>query len=217
MKGCKMSNFKSRMEKILAKLQSIPGQFFWILEDGSHVPATGANDPMAFTVYPFPWHDGAPTVCPVAWGYDGPEVDLDPTSASLFEEALNMSGFIKRIESMKKKLNSLVSGATIIYADGSCKTLPVDSMIQEFLWHSAEIERIECDEPGSGLLAELLQGLKDQANVEPLDFPEEEPVTVAPPPAPAETYEGRRAYLEKRQQEITTSKPNPPSDNQHCI
>jgi len=212
-----MSNFKSRMEKILAKLQSVPGQFYWILEDGSHVPATGANDPMAFTVYPFPWHDGTPTVSPVAWGYDGSEVDLDPISASLFEEALKMSGFIKRIESMKKKLNSLVSGATIIYADGSCKTLPVDSMIQEFLWHSAEIERIECDEPGSGLLAELLQGLKDQAGTEPLEFPEEEPVTAAPPPAPAETYEDRRAYKEERLRELTAPKPNPPSDNQHCI
>lgn len=217
MKGYKMSNFKSRMEKILAKLQSVPGQFYWILEDGSRVPATGANDPMAFMVYPFPWHDGASTVCPVAWGYDGSDVDLDPVSASLFEEALKMSGFIKRIESMKKKLNSLVSGATIIYADGSCKTLPVDSMIQEFLWHSAEIERIECDEPGSGLLAELLQGLKDQASTEPLEFPEEEPVTTAPPPAPAETYEDRRAYKEERLRELTAPKPNPPSDNQHCI
>lgn len=82
-----------------------------------------------------------------------------------------MSGFIKRIESMKKKLDSLVSGATIIYADGSQKILPIDSMIQEVLWHSAEIERIECDGPGSGLLAELLQGLKDQANAESLEFP----------------------------------------------
>ena len=159
------------MEKILAKLQSVPGQFYWILEDGGRVPATGANDPMSFMVYPFPWHDGAPTIFPIAWGYDGSEVDLDPISASLFEEALKMSSFIKRIESMKKKLNSLVSGATIIYADGNCKILPVDSMIQEFLWHSAEIERIECDEPGSGLLAELLQGLKEQSNAESLEFP----------------------------------------------
>lgn len=149
-------------------------------------------------------------------GCNGSEDDIDPISGSLYDEALRMSGFIKRIESMKKKLNSLVSGATIIYADGSRKTLSIDSVIQEYLWHSAEIERIECGESGSGLLAELLQSMKNQTSVS-LSSTDAEPVTVAPQPAPAETYEDRRAYLEKRQQEIAATKPNPPSDNQHCI
>lgn len=95
MEECNTSNYKTRVVKILEQFQSVPGQFYWTLGDGTRIPAMGANNPMFSTVYPFPRHDRAPTICPITWGYDGSGVDFDPISASLFEEMLKMSGFIK--------------------------------------------------------------------------------------------------------------------------
>lgn len=202
-----------RIEKALGKIRQFPGAFCWVLKDGSRVPATGANDPLSFLIYPFRGYCGFPNTYPDSWECTGAG-EPDEITKSIFEEVISMVPFIKRVEEIKQKLNSAVSFVTITYTDGRKKNFSVDIAIDEFLNNADSISNAECARPDSGRLAALLMGLKE-------DLPEgwraKEVPDIIPKEAPAETYEDRRAFIEKRVEGLTTSAPNPPSDSPHCI
>lgn len=157
-------NYVFRMEKILQKLQSLPGTFFWILEDSTHVPTTGRNDPMAFAVYPYPYQEGTPDVFPVSWGYSGAGSDTTELAASLFDVAIETVPFVKHTEAIRKGLKVIAPLVETTYTDGTCSTIPLDKAIQIYLWQRDNVSMINCDEAGRYLLSDLLHSIKTWAS-----------------------------------------------------
>lgn len=212
-----MNTFMKRIELLKGKTKDIPNPnyFDWILSDGSHIPACGQNDPLAFIAYPF-YYGGTPSVYPVSWKCNGE--DPDGISRSLFEEALNMTPFIKRVDSLKKALEQReIDGITVKYKDGSKKHLEPIKALDELFHNSEKVEHFECSDKGNGSLSELLNGLMDELYSDIPSFDQSQDDYTKLLESPAEPPEDRNEYLKRQIQEVTKSKENPASNIPHCI